>query len=91
MKAVSIIPKGPNAATAAAVEQALGRAVNGVTCELAYIGHLAELLSEQANDFSPDRLEAMCLSIRRMAESVADQLGQYHSDAATAATAAEQE
>lgn len=68
----------------ATVAQALSDAFNGVACELSYIVGLADLLYEQAEDCSdPIKIEAMCLSIRRLAESVHSQLGK-RVDAATA-------
>lgn len=66
-----------------AVADALHEASEGVSIELTYIGHLADMLFEQADTPDGNRIEALALAIRRMAESVGQQLA----DGAAAARA----
>lgn len=60
--------------TSTAVADALHEASEGVSVELSYIGHLADLLFEQADSRDGNRIEALALAIRRMADSVGQQL-----------------
>jgi hypothetical protein len=71
------------------VAEALTEAFNDVGGELYYIGELADLLYEQADssDLTPHRIESICLSIRRMAESVSQQLEKSVDDAREASHA----
>lgn len=62
--------------TSTAVAHALHEASEGVSVELSYIGYLADLLSEQADSRDAMRIEALALAIRRMADSVGQQLAE---------------